>query len=972
MAKTDIGPKISVEGEKEYRQQMQNIIARQKEYAAELKSTTASMDENTSAEQRASSVAAVLRKQIAAKTEAISAQNLVLQKAVLKYGESSTEASKLRTSIYNTNAELLNLKGRLHDAENGLGEFASKADDAKGSLEGLASADTGSGMFDGLQSAVTKGSIAANLFSTVSGKIIEAGKQVVSTGVQYNAQLEQYQTALTNMLGSEAEAVALLDEIKQDAAKTPFDTAGLVKANELLISTGIDAESSRRTILALGDAVSATGGGNDELSRMAQNLQQIQNAGKATSADIKQFAYAGIDVYGILADYTGKTAEEVQNMTVTYDLLSNALISAADEGGRYFNSMSTQSETLNGQWSTLKDNATQLAGLMTGDLTDGVKTVIGHMNDLTVAASEAYDTGGWLGLADAIASNIPIISELKTGFENATTAAINFLDRASYALNKGLGKDAYAGYNSYEDYQKDQRKKSSQTEEARRQAREARGRKHAERVRQAQASKYIVPTYDNSSGGGGGGGNSSRSSTVKKDLEKLVDTVNDTNVELVKGNENTVGAVKKTIDTVKKTYDVYDSTTNKLKGTTTETQQTVTESWKEMVDGVETRYERIRVLDEAGNEISSSLKVGAENVLSNLKNTTTTKASETLTAQEAGIEDAIGNIERARESTQTTQKVLNEVSGQLEEVVTGTAETITDSYKVIIDGQEYAVQAVTKFIDGYSQGTTKILTATATNIKYTEGVLGGFSKFVLDLDSKLGGLEKVASNLTKSPLGQWFSDLSKGYRASDSFWENIDVPGTLISGLTGAAQGFQLTGNWAGALAGGIFGIAGKLLGTSISTEAGSWGADLVSGLASGITSGGGIIAKAVSWIGGIIKGFLHFSRPDEGPLREYEKWMPDMIQGMADGIRDNAYLLQEAAADLGGKLKMQLQYDVGSANGFAQVATNSRTASMGGINVNVYPSEGMDEERFAQYTITRLTQMINEEAAASGEVPVF
>lgn len=972
MAKTDIGPKISVEGEKEYRRQMQNIIARQKEYAAELKSTTASMDENTSAEQRASSVAAVLRKQIAAKTEAISAQNLVLQKAVLKYGESSTEASKLRTSIYNTNAELLNLKGRLHDAENGLGEFASKADNAKGSLEGLASADTGSGMFDGLQSAVTKGSIAANLFSTVSGKIIEAGKQVVSTGVQYNAQLEQYQTALTNMLGSEAEAVALLDEIKQDAAKTPFDTAGLVKANELLISTGIDAESSRRTILALGDAVSATGGGNEELSRMAQNLQQIQNAGKATSADIKQFAYAGIDVYGILADYTGKTAEEVQNMTVTYDLLSNALISAADEGGRYFNSMSTQSETLNGQWNTLKDNATQLAGLMTGDLTDGVKTVIGHMNELTVAASEAYDTGGWLGLADAIASNIPIVSELKTGFENATTAAINFLDRASYALNKGLGKDAYAGYNSYEDYQKDQRKKSSQTEEARRQAREARGRKHAERVRQAQASKYIVPTYDNSSGGGGGGGNSSGSSTVKKDLKKLVNTVNDTNVELVKGNENTVGAVKKTIDTVKKTYDVYDSTTNKLKGTTTETQQTVTESWKEMVDGVETSYERIRVLDEAGNEISSSLKVGAENVLSNLKNTTTTKTSESLTAQEAGIEDAIGNIERARESTQTTQKVLNETSGQLEEVVTGTAETITDSYKVIIDGQEYAVQAVTKFIDGYSQGTTKILTATATNIKYTEGALGGFSKFVLDLDTKLGGLEKVASNLTKSPLGQWFSDLAQGYRASDSFWENIDVPGTLISGLTGAAQGFQLTGNWAGALAGGIFGIAGKLLGTSISTEAGSWGADLVSGLASGITSGGGIIAKAVSWIGGIIKGFLHFSRPDEGPLREYEKWMPDMIQGMADGIRDNAYLLQDAAADLGGKLKMQLQYDVGSANGFAQVATNSRTVSMGGINVNVYPSEGMDEERFAQYTITRLTQMINEEAAASGEVPVF
>lgn len=976
MAKTDIGPKISVEGEKEYRQQMQNIIARQKEYAAELKSTTASMDENTSAEQRASSVAAVLRKQIAAQTDAMNAQKSMLLQATEKYGSASTQASAYRTAVYKTNAELETLKSRLRDAENGLGEFASKADDAKGSLDGLTNTDAGSGMFDGLQSAVTKGSIAANLFSKVSSTIIAAGKQVVSTGVQYNAQLEQYQTALTNMLGSEAEAVALLDEVKQDAAKTPFDTAGLVKANELLISTGIDAESSRRTILALGDAVSATGGGNEELSRMAQNLQQIQNAGKATSADIKQFAYAGIDVYGILADYTGKSAEEVQKMTVTYDLLSNALISAADEGGRYFNSMSTQSETLNGQWSTLKDNATQLAGLMTGDLTDGVKTVIGHMNDLTVAASEAYDTGGWFGLADAIASNIPIVSELKTGFENATTAAINFLDRASYALNKGLGKNAYAGYNSYEDYQKDQKKKSSQTEEARRKAREERGRKHAERVRQAQAqaaSNYIVPTY-NGSGGSGGGGSSSGSGKKKattktaQDTKKLAKSVTNTSKQLLQGTENIVGAISRTVETADNTYNVYDGTTKKLKGTTTETVQTITDSWTEMVNGVETQFKRVQTLTDG---VVTSEKVTSSIADEVAKKSVHTRA-ETLTAAQAEIDEAIGYVSRTAQTSTETKKVLNAETGELEDTVVSATKVVTDCYKRIVEGQEQTVERTTTYTNGIVTDVNEKVTDLNTSIKYTEGALGGFSKFVLDLDTKLGGLEKVASNLTKSPLGQWFSDLAQGYRASDSFWDNIDVVGTLVGGLTGAAQGFQLTGSWQGAVAGGVIGIVGKLLGTSISTEAGSWGADLVTGLAKGILGNGGVIAKAVSWIGGIIKGFLHFSRPDEGPLREYEKWMPDMIQGMADGIRDNAYLLQEAAADLGGKLKMQLQYDVGSANGFAQVATNSRTVSMGGINVNVYPSEGMDEERFAQYTITRLTQMINEEAAASGEVPVF
>lgn len=978
MAKTDIGPKISVEGEKEYRQQMQNIIARQKEYAAELKSTTASMDENTSAEQRASSIAAVLRKQIAAQTDAMNAQKSMLLQATEKYGSASTQASAYRTAVYKTNAELETLKSRLHDAENGLGEFASKADNAKGSIEGLASADTGSGMFDGLQSAVTKGSIAANLFSKVSSTIIAAGKQVVSTGVQYNAQLEQYQTALTNMLGSEAEAVALLDEIKQDAAKTPFDTAGLVKANELLISTGIDAESSRRTILALGDAVSATGGGNEELSRMAQNLQQIQNAGKATSADIKQFAYAGIDVYGILADYTGKSAEEVQKMTVTYDLLSNALISAADEGGRYFNSMSTQSETLNGQWSTLKDNATQLAGLMTGDLTDGVKTVIGHMNDLTVAASEAYDTGGWFGLADAIASNIPIVSELKTGFENATTAAINFLDRASYALNKGLSKDAYAGYNSYEDYQKDQKKKSSQTEEARRKAREERGRKHAERVQQAKAeaaSNYITPTYNGSGGSGGSGGKKTTTKTGKRtttktaqDTKKLAKSITNTSKQLLQGTENIVGAISRTVETADNTYNVYDGTTKKLKGTTTETVQTITDSWTEMVNGVETQFKRVQTLTDGvvtSEKVTSSL---ADEVA---KKSVHTRA-ETLTAAQAEIDEAIGYVSRTAQTSTETKKVLNAETGELEDTVVSATKVVTDCYKRIVEGQEQTVERTTTYTNGIVTDVNEKVTDLNTSIKYTEGALGGFSKFVLDLDSKLGGLEKVASNLTKSPLGQWFSDLAQGYRASDSFWDNIDVVGLLVGAVKGFATGTQITQNVAGGIAGAIIGVAGNLLGTSISTEAGSWGADLVTGLAKGISGGGGIIAKAVSWIGGIIKGFLHFSRPDEGPLREYEKWMPDMIQGMADGIRDNAYLLQEAAADLGGKLKMQLQYDVGSANGFAQVATNSRTVSMGGINVNVYPSEGMDEERFAQYTITRLTQMINEEAAASGEVPVF
>lgn len=1046
MAKTDIGPKISVEGEKEYRQQMQNIIARQKEYAAELKSTTASMDENTSAEQRASSVAAVLRKQIAAQTDALNAQKGMLLQATEKYGSASTQASAYRTAVYKTNAELESLKSRLRDAENGLGEFASKTDNATESVQNFGNANQ-AGIFDGIAGAVTKGNLVATALEKVGSAVVDAGKSVISTGVDYNSQMEQYTVAFTNMLGSADKAESALAQIKQDAAKTPFDTAGLVKANQYLISTGEDAKSARNIIMALGDAVKATGGGNDELSRMAQNLQQIKNAGKATSADIKQFAYAGIDVYGILADYTGKSTEDVQKMTISYDLLTNALLSASEEGGRYFGAMETQSQTLDGRISTLKDNATQLAGALTEGLasTEGelVNVATGWVQELTdslqtggvasmvetggVLAGEAIDsftdyavnnmdgvldtgldiaenlasgvvqnapkllesavtiTGSFIGgvaekFPDILASGAKLTGQMVRGVLSlgqdmwnasktlAAKAANGILTTNWLEVGWNISKGIVNGFIN-----------GMKTAKFSGMGGGTFGGGAGRQKKQNAEPEIVVPQYSGSgsSGGSGGsgrnggsGGSGGRGTTAKtaQDTKKLAKSVTNTSKQLLQGTENIVGAISRTVETADNTYNVYDGTTKKLKGTTTETVQTITDSWTEMVDGVETQFKRVQTLTDGvvtSEKVTSSL---ADEVA---KKSVHTRA-ETLTAAQAEIDEAIGYVSRTAQTSTETKKVLNAETGELEDTVVSATKVVTDCYKRIVQGQEQTVERTTTYTNGIVTDVNEKVTDLNTSIKYTEGALGGFSKFVLDLDTKLGGLEKVASNLTKSPLGQWFSDLAQGYRASDSFWENIDVPGTLIGGLTGAAQGFQLTGNWAGALAGGIFGIAGKLLGTSISTEAGSWGADLVSGLASGITSGGGIIAKAVSWIGGIIKGFLHFSRPDEGPLREYEKWMPDMIQGMADGIRDNAYLLQDAAADLGGKLKMQLQYDVGSANGFAQVATNSRTVSMGGINVNVYPSEGMDEERFAQYTITRLTQMINEEAAASGEVPVF
>ena len=252
-----------------------------------------------------------------------------------------------------------------------------------------------------------------NFETKIAQAAVQAVQQVVDTGLEFNRQMENYQLAFENLLGSAEAANAALDAIKADAASTPFDVAGLVSANRLLISTGQSAEEAREVINALGNAVSASGGGNDELQRMAANLQQIANVGEAAAIDVKQFAYAGIDIYGLLADYTGKTREEVQGLTISYDLLAEALKAASAEGGRYAGAMEAYSQTLQGQMDTLADNATQALGLVTEGVHNALIPIVGDLAATLDEFTSSVDWDAWsLEVQQAVTGAYSVIKTL--------------------------------------------------------------------------------------------------------------------------------------------------------------------------------------------------------------------------------------------------------------------------------------------------------------------------------------------------------------------------------------------------------------------------------------------------------------------------------------------------------------------------------------------------------------------------------
>ena len=82
---------------------------------------------------------------------------------------------------------------------------------------------------------------------------------------------------------------------------------------------------------------------------------------------------------------------------------------------------------------------------------------------------------------------------------------------------------------------------------------------------------------------------------------------------------------------------------------------------------------------------------------------------------------------------------------------------------------------------------------------------------------------------------------------------------------------------------------------TGLASEAITWGKDLVMGLVNGINSCIGKVGDAVKSVADKIKGFLHFSVPDEGPLTDYETWMPDFMRGLAKGIDKSKSVVAKA-----------------------------------------------------------------------------
>lgn len=277
--------------------------------------------------------------------------------------------------VDNTTAQIQKIKGAVHDMENQTKKSASVMDRAFGGVNSAASR-----VAEGFQDIASH---AVNLVKIGSGLSFA----FLGFGVKTAADLESAEQGFKTLLGASTDVEKILTRIKEDAASTPFQISGLVRANQLLTSVTLNADRSQDMLMNVGKALAAMGKGQVELDRIIVNLQLIGAVGKASLIDVRQFANAGIPIFEMLGDTFGLTGvaleEFISDGGVTFELLEEMFRSAGAEGGRFADAFTNQTGTFNQELSNAADNLAVMSSeiVKNSGLFEVLKTVLKKVND---------------------------------------------------------------------------------------------------------------------------------------------------------------------------------------------------------------------------------------------------------------------------------------------------------------------------------------------------------------------------------------------------------------------------------------------------------------------------------------------------------------------------------------------------------------------------------------------------------------
>lgn len=267
-------------------------------------------------------------------------------------------------------------------------------------------------------------------------------KELVQNFVKIRGEFQQLDVAFRTMLGSAEKANALMLQLVQTAATTPFDLQGVAQGAKQLLAYGIAAEDVNDTLVRCGDVAA---GLSIPLNDLVYLYGTTMTQGRMFTQDLRQFQGRGIPIAEELAKVLGTTTDKLGDMVtagrVTSDVFQQAFNNMTSAGSRFGGLMDEQSKTITGQISNIEDAidvmfnklGQQSEGIINTTLS-GVSYIVEHYEQFgrmllgLVATYGAYKTAvmavaaaqGWATAAEAIHYNWLVLVERAQKLLNAT------------------------------------------------------------------------------------------------------------------------------------------------------------------------------------------------------------------------------------------------------------------------------------------------------------------------------------------------------------------------------------------------------------------------------------------------------------------------------------------------------------------------------------------------------------------------
>lgn len=411
----NIGPKIGIDGEKQYRDELNRIIQQAKTLDSEMKAVTSSFDKNTSAEQKATSQTKVLNAQIENQKKRVEALSEMVARSAQATGEDSTQTLKWKEALNNATAELNGMEGNLENVTNGVEE-------------------SGEAMKGGATQAVKFGTV---LMANLASKAIVAGAKALASAIKsVSGALKSCVTDSAafadNVLTLSTNTGLTTDQIQEfqymaELTDTSLETVtgSLTKLTRNMAAaqegTGSAAEAFAKLGVDVTDAEGNLRSNQDVFMEVIDSLGQMDNATERDATSMALFGKSAQDLNSLISigsEGIAEFAQEAHNMGYVLDGDALSSLGAVDDAMQRLKNTGT---TLKNQLGlalapTISGLADELMGFMGQiDFSNGIMGMVDSiLAALPTALSSIMENVG------AIVENItPIVPEVLNGLIEA-------------------------------------------------------------------------------------------------------------------------------------------------------------------------------------------------------------------------------------------------------------------------------------------------------------------------------------------------------------------------------------------------------------------------------------------------------------------------------------------------------------------------------------------------------------------------